>query len=51
MDDRQFFTINLDEMLLAGNDYILTIVYVGLINADLDGFYRYSYMDENGTLQ
>lgn len=41
-------TLTLASALKPNQDYILTFNYVGLINADMHGFYRSSYV-ENGT--
>lgn len=46
---RQFFIINLKTALTPGNQYNVSIQYLGLLNDDMAGFYRSSYKDENGT--
>ncbi|KAL7638670.1 UNVERIFIED_CONTAM: hypothetical protein RMT77_011242 [Armadillidium vulgare] len=47
--DRQFYVAHLKEPLKRGQNYIISIDFVGFLNKDLDGFYRSSYKDENGN--
>lgn len=47
-EERQWYTVNLNEDLLAGINYTIVIPHTGKVSANLDGFYRGSYV-ENGT--
>ncbi|KAF4531512.1 hypothetical protein B566_EDAN004108 [Ephemera danica] len=50
LDDRQFFTINLQSSLEAGTEYSLRISYTGIIHQnDYYGLYTYSYIEGNET--
>lgn len=45
--DNDFFIIYLNNQLVAGNSYSLSIKFLGNLNKDLAGFYRSSYNDTN----
>ncbi|PIK55589.1 putative aminopeptidase N isoform X2 [Apostichopus japonicus] len=44
----EFLIINCKEKLLKGTDYRVTIKYVGELSDGLSGFYRSSYINEDG---
>ena len=44
---RQFFIANLTQQLRAGQNYSLSMTYVGYLTDDNAGFYRSSYTDDN----
>ena len=48
--DRQFYVIHLDKPLKNGTIYEVSINFTSILNDDLSGFYRSSYMD-NGELK
>ena len=48
--DRQFYVIHLDKSLKNGTIYEVSINFTSILNDDLSGFYRSSYM-ENGELK
>ena len=44
---REFFIANLTQQLKAGQNYSLSMKYVGYLTDDNAGFYRSSYIDDN----
>jgi len=46
-DDREFFTINLVAPLASGQEYHISVNFVGILNNDGFGFFRSIYFDEN----
>ena len=46
---RNFMTLTLDQTCKQNSNYTLGIKYTGLISEELDGFYRSSYTDANGS--
>lgn len=48
---REFYKLSLTNECTLNEKYILTIDYVGKISTNLYGFYRSSYVDENGVTQ
>lgn len=46
---REFYVAHLEEALQKGHKYILSMEFIGLLNERLEGFYRSSYRDANGT--
>lgn len=46
----QFLTISVLEALVIGNRYTLQIKYNGTLREDYLGFYRTSYLNDNGTI-
>ena len=46
---RHFFIANLTQQLRAGQNYTLSMKYVGYLTDDNAGFYRSSYIDENNN--
>lgn len=49
-DDRQFYTISFEEVLVDGNVYTLIIdSFSGILNSQNDGFYLARYTDEEGN--
>ncbi|KAK9730668.1 Peptidase M1 N-terminal domain [Popillia japonica] len=49
-DDRQFYTISFEEVLVEGNVYTLIIdSFSGILNSQNDGFYLARYTDEEGN--
>jgi len=48
---RQFFELPVSTELTQGVTYKLTISYTGILNDDLVGFYRSSYLRKDGTRQ
>ncbi|CAG9134640.1 unnamed protein product [Plutella xylostella] len=46
---RQFHTISLNETLKKGQRYVMNVTYTGILNDDLHGFYRSSYVEKNVT--
>lgn len=49
VEEKQFFILKLNETLIKGSYYIISIKYVGILNDNLQGFYRSSYMVGNET--
>lgn len=47
--DKQFFIIHLNDFLVETKQYNVSIRYKGILNDQLQGFYRSSYKDENGV--
>ncbi|KAK3853242.1 hypothetical protein Pcinc_040203 [Petrolisthes cinctipes] len=47
--EREFYIAHLEEALQKGNKYTLSMEFIGLLNERLEGFYRSSYRDANGT--
>lgn len=47
VEEKQFFIVKLKETLMKGSYYTITIKYVGILNDNLQGFYRSSYMVGN----
>jgi aminopeptidase 2 len=50
-DDKHFFTITLKSTLDLGAKYEINIKYTGKLNDNLDGFYRSSYKEDDGTVK
>ena len=48
---RHFFIANLTQLLRAGHNYTISMKYVGYLTDDNAGFYRSSYIDENGNIK
>lgn len=48
--DKQFYTIELEEQLAKGSSYILRLSYNGNLNDKLFGFYRSSYINDEGEV-
>ncbi|XP_053604252.1 aminopeptidase N [Plodia interpunctella] len=46
---RQFHVVSVAETMKAGQQYVLNITFVGILNDNLHGFYRSSYEDKNVT--
>lgn len=46
---RQFYIASLQEELMQGKRYILSMHFTGYLNDELAGFYRSSYMDPQGN--
>ncbi|XP_068228789.1 LOW QUALITY PROTEIN: aminopeptidase N-like [Palaemon carinicauda] len=46
---RHFYIAHLEEPLEAGQNYILSMNFLGYLNDELKGFYRSSYKDEEGN--
>ena len=49
-DVHEFLIIKLDDKLIKGNKYKLTVSYSGVVNDQLRGFYRSRSTDKNGNL-
>ena len=49
VEEKQFFIVELKNTLMKGSYYKITIKYVGILNDNLQGFYRSSYMVGNET--
>ena len=47
--ERQFYTAGLDAALTQGETYVLAMDFQGYLNDQLHGFYRSSYVAEDGT--
>uniref|UniRef100_A0A6A7FVN9 Aminopeptidase N n=1 Tax=Hirondellea gigas TaxID=1518452 RepID=A0A6A7FVN9_9CRUS len=47
--DREFYVAMLEEPLMQGKQYVLSMMFEGLLNDQLKGFYRSQYTDEMGT--
>ena len=47
-DDLDFFVVELEEQLVAGQQYVLAMSFVGFLNDALVGFYRSQYTNEEG---
>ncbi|XP_050699388.1 aminopeptidase N-like isoform X2 [Eriocheir sinensis] len=47
--DKQFYLAHLEEPLLEGQKYILSMAFEGHLNDQLHGFYRSTYRDADGT--
>ena len=47
-EEREFYTVNLNDNCIANRTYKLSIEYSAKIRADLNGFYISSYIDQNG---
>lgn len=45
---RHFYTIHLNENLKPGKLYKISLHYTGYLNRNLKGFYRSSYIDDDG---
>lgn len=50
-DLRQFAILTTDRQCVKGVEYQLKIAFDGLISDRLSGFYRSSYLDQNGDIQ
>ena len=48
-DITDFDVININGLCVAGAKYTLTVSYTGELSTNLNGFYRSSYIDENGN--
>ena len=48
--DPDFLTIQLEDELVAGQQYVLAMNFVGFLNDALAGFYRSQYMNEEGEV-
>lgn len=47
--EKQFYLAHLEEPLVKGQKYILSMAFVGHLNDQLHGFYRSTYRDADGT--
>ena len=47
--ERQFFILHLTSQVTAGKQYVFRVKYRGILNDDLTGFYRSSYIINNQT--
>ena len=47
--DREFYVLHLESNLTEDKTYTIKIDFTAVLNDDLDGFYRSSYFDEEGT--
>ncbi|XP_046387347.1 aminopeptidase N-like [Ischnura elegans] len=48
--DRDFHEVRLKEPLVAGGAYVIAMKFAGVLNDDLNGFYRSSYKDDDGKI-
>lgn len=49
VEQKQFFVIQMEDILKKNNNYTIEIKYIGELNDYLQGFYRSSYMSGNET--
>ncbi|XP_068228790.1 aminopeptidase N-like isoform X1 [Palaemon carinicauda] len=47
--EREFYVAHLNEPLEQGQKYILSMHFLGYLNDQLEGFYRSTYKDDDGT--
>lgn len=47
--EKQFYVAHLEEPLMEGQRYILSMDFEGHLNDQLHGFYRSTYRDADGT--
>lgn len=45
---KDFLILTLNEVALAGYEFVINFGYTGVLNANNEGFYRARYKDENG---
>lgn len=45
--DKQFYQLNFDRLISPGN-YTLKLKYTGILHDDMNGFYRSSYLNDQG---
>ncbi|XP_031787739.1 uncharacterized protein LOC107982070 [Nasonia vitripennis] len=49
--DFKVITSESKEKFVKGTDYVLTIVYIGILHNDMRGFYRSSYKNDDGEVR
>lgn len=49
VEEKQFFIIELEEELKSGEMYEINMEFEGMLNDDLEGFYKSSYQQGNNT--
>lgn len=47
--EREIITIQMKQTLVAGNSYRISMNFVSILNTDLRGFYRSSYVEDEKT--
>ena len=47
-NDREFYVLKLDKKITEGNVYRVEMNFVSELNDELKGFYRSTYMNDNG---